>query len=74
MPFASAGAVAKHAEHNLDEQGISCLRYSSLTIFWTLPLFVDLTKTLLKILEAWGSDARDLFRLVILNIAPSFLN
>ena len=52
MPFAFAGAFDKQAVHNLDEHGMSCLRYNSLTIFCTLPFFVDLTKTLLEILEA----------------------
>lgn len=34
-------------------------------IFCTLPLFVDLTKTLLDIFEAYGSAFEDLLRLVI---------
>ena len=63
-PFASAGAFAKHAEHSLDEHGISCLRYSSLTIFCTFPDLVDLTNTLLEIFEAYGS-ASDRLRLVM---------
>jgi hypothetical protein len=54
-----------HWEHILEEHGMSCRRYSSRTIFWTLPLFVDLTKTLLEILAPWGPLAADLFRLVI---------
>ncbi len=44
---------------------MSCLRYSSLTIFCTFPLFVDLTKTLLEMFEAYGS-ASDRFKLVII--------
>lgn len=63
-PFASAGAFAKHAEHSLDEHGMFCLRYSSLTIFCTFPLLVDLTNTLLEIFEAYGS-ANGRLRLVI---------
>lgn len=63
-PFASAGASARHAEHSLDEHGMSCLRYSSLTIFCTLPFLVDLTNTLLEMFEAYGS-ASDRLRLVI---------
>ena len=63
-PFASAGAFAKHAEQSLEEHGMSCLRYSSLTIFCTFPLLVDLTNTLLEIFEAYGS-ASDRLRLVI---------
>ena len=63
-PFASAGALAKHAEHSLEEHGMSCLKYSSLTIFCTFPLFVDLTKTLLEIFEAYES-ASDRLRLVM---------
>jgi hypothetical protein len=54
--------------HSCDEQGMSCRRYSSRTIFWTLPLLVDRTKILLEIFDAYGSDARDLLRLVILLI------
>ena len=64
-PLAFAGAFLRHAEHNFDEHGISCLRYSSLTIFWTLPFLVDLTKTLLEILEAFGSACSCRFRLVM---------
>ena len=67
-PFASAGAFAKHAEHSLDEHGISCLRYSSLTIFCTFPDLVDLTNTLLEIFEAYGS-ASDRLRLVMAAIS-----
>lgn len=63
-PFASAGALAKHTEHSLDEHGMSRLRYNSLTIFCTFPLLVDLTNTLLEMLEAYGS-ASDRLRLVI---------
>lgn len=63
-PLASAGAFAKQAEHSLEEQGMSCLRYNSLTIFCTFPLLVDLTNTLLEIFEAYGS-ASDRLRLVI---------
>lgn len=69
-PFASAGAFAEHAEHNRDEHGISCLRYSSLTIFCTFPLFVDLTKTLLEMFEAYES-ASDRLRLVIAAVQRS---
>ena len=64
IPFASAGAFAEHAEQSLDEHGISRLRYSSLTIFCTFPLLVDLTNTLLEMFEANGS-ACDRLRLVI---------
>lgn len=70
-PFASAGAFAKHPEHSLDEHGMSRLRYSSLTIFCTFPLLVDLTNTLLEMLEAYGS-ANDRLRLVI--VAFRFFN
>ena len=66
-PFASAGAFAKHAEHSLDEHGMSSLRYSSLTIFCTLPFLVDLTNTLLEMFEAYGS-ASERLRLVIARI------
>ena len=69
-PFASAGAFAKHAEHSLDEHGMSCLRYSSLTIFCTFPLLVDLTNTLLEIFEAYGS-ASERLRLVIAAVQHS---
>ncbi len=69
-PFASAGAFAKHAEHNLDEHGISRLRYNSLTIFCTFPLLVDLTNTLLEMFEVYGS-ASDRLRLVIAAIQLS---
>jgi hypothetical protein len=65
-PLASLGAVFRQLEQSLEEQGMSCRRYSSRTIFWTLPLFVDLTYTLLEIFEAYGSDANDLLRLVML--------
>ncbi len=47
---------------------MSCLRYNSRTIFWTFPLLVDLTKILLEIFEACGSEAKDLLRLVILAV------
>ena len=67
MPFASPGAIAKQAAHSLDEQGISCRKYNSLTTFWTFPFFVDLTKTLLNILEAYGS-ATERLRLVIVAV------
>lgn len=63
-PFASAGAFAKHAEQSLDEHGMSRLRYSSLTIFCTFPLLVDLTNTLLEMFEAYGSGSERL-RLVM---------
>lgn len=66
FPLASCGAFFRHDEHNLEEHGISCLRYSSLVIFCTFPLFVDLTKTLLDIFEALGSAFKDLLRLVII--------
>ena len=69
-PFASAGAFAKHAEHSLDEHGMSCLRYSSLTIFCTFPLLVDLTNTLLEMFEAYGS-ASERLRLVIAAVQRS---
>jgi len=47
---------------------MSCLRYNSRTIFWTFPLLVDLTKILLEIFEACGSEAKDLLRLVMLAV------
>jgi hypothetical protein len=47
---------------------MSCRRYSSRTIFWTFPLFVDLTKTLLDMFEAYGSEAKDLLRLVMVAV------
>ena len=71
--MASAGALDRQTEHSLDEHGISCLKYNSLTIFWTLPFFVDLTRTLLDIFAAWGSVARVLLRLVMID-APLSLN
>jgi hypothetical protein len=52
IPLASLGALDRQLVHSFEEHGISCLRYSSRTIFWTLPLFVDLTNTLLEILES----------------------
>ena len=71
LPPASLGAVAKQPVHNFDEQGISCRKYNSRTIFWTFPAFVDLTNTLLEIVEAYGSEANDLLRLVMLAIILS---
>lgn len=64
-PLAFAGALAKQVEQIFDEHGISCLRYSSLTIFWTLPFFIDRTKILLATFEARGSRSFCLFKLVI---------
>jgi len=69
FPLASRGAFFRQIVQSLEEQGISCRRYNSRTIFWTFPLFVDLTNTLFEICDAYGSDARDLFRLVILMVA-----
>ena len=66
IPLAFAGAFAKHAKHSFDEHGISCRKYNSVTIFWTFPFFVDLTKTLLEMLDAWRSLFIPLFKLVIL--------
>lgn len=42
-PLASLGAFFRHSVHSLDEQGISCRKYNSRTIFWTFPAFVDRT-------------------------------
>lgn len=67
-PLALAAAVEAHAEHSCEEQGISFLRYCSLTTFCTRPLFVDLMKTLLEMLVALESAARPLLRLFILQI------
>ena len=61
----SAGADARHSEHILEEHGMSCLRYSSRTIFCTFPLFVVLTKTFEEIFEAWPAVSADRLRLVI---------
>lgn len=66
LPLASAGAYAGQIEHNWEEHGISCLRYNSRTIFWTLPLFVDLMKTLLDTFCACGLEEKSLRRLFIL--------
>jgi hypothetical protein len=71
LPPASLGAVAKQLVHSFDEQGISCRKYNSRTIFWTFPLFVDLTNTLLEMVEAYGSEAIDLLRLVMVAIILS---
>jgi len=46
---------------------MSCLRYSSRTIFWTFPLFVDLTKTLLETFWACGFEEKSLRKLFILS-------
>ena len=51
-PLASLGAVFRHDIHSFEEHGISCRKYNSRTIFWTLPLFVDRTYTLLEIFDA----------------------
>jgi len=52
FPLASLGAVARQLLQSFDEQGMSWRKYSSRTIFWTLPLFVDRTNTLLEMFEA----------------------
>jgi hypothetical protein len=65
LPLASAGAVDGHFGQSFEEQGMSCRRYCSLTIFCTFPLFVDLMKTLLVMFAARGSEARLRFRLFI---------
>lgn len=67
FPFASAGAYDAHIEQSFEEQGMSCLRYSSRTIFWTFPLFVDLTKTLLETFWACGFEEKSLRKLFILS-------
>jgi hypothetical protein len=51
---------------SFEEQGISCLKYSSRTIFWTLPLFVERMKTLLDTFWACGFEEKSLRRLFIL--------
>lgn len=56
LPFASAGAYAGHIVQSWEEQGISCLKYCSRTIFCTFPLFVDLMKTLLEMFAACGFE------------------
>lgn len=66
FPLASTGAIDGHIEHRFDEHGISCLRYSSRTIFCTFPLFVDLTKILLVTFSAWGLADKSLRKLFIL--------
>src|SRR5690554_5887005 len=52
LPAASLGAIWPHFLHSLDEHGISWRRYTSRTIFWTLPFLVDRTKILLEMLLA----------------------
>ena len=44
----SVGAMSKHSLQRLEEHGISRRKYSSRTIFCTLPLLVDRTYTLLE--------------------------
>lgn len=63
FPLTSVAAVERHEEHICDEQGMSFLRYCSLTTFCTRPLRVDLIKTLLVMLLALGSAASPLLRL-----------
>lgn len=65
FPFASAGAIGGHDEHNLDEQGMSLRKYISLTTFCTLPLLVDLTNVLLEIALLCESDLKLRFKLFI---------
>jgi hypothetical protein len=64
-PAASLGAVVRQVVQSFEEQGMSCRRYCSRTIFCTLPLFVERTKTLLEILEERGSEPRERLREVI---------
>lgn len=44
---------------------MSLRRYTSLTIFWTLPLLVERTYTLLEMLAAKGFASAVLLRLAI---------
>ena len=67
FPLASTGAVDGHIGHSFDEQGMSCRRYSSRTIFCTFPLFVDLTKILLVTFSACGFADKSLRKLFILD-------
>ena len=71
FPFASAGAIEGHSEHNFEEQGMSLRKYISLTTFCTLPLFVDLTKVLLEMALLWESELKLRFRLFI--VPPGLL-
>ena len=65
-PAAFLGADLRHVWQRLEEHGISCRRYTSRTIFCTLPLLVDRTYTLLDMFWAKGSAPAVRLRLAIL--------
>ena len=72
MPLASLGAIWRHFLQILDEQGMSWRRYTSRTIFCTLPFLVDRTKILLEMLLAKGSASADRLRLVMVGLVSRY--